>query len=879
MRTNAALIAFNRGIVSKLALAREDVDRVQFSAEEMENWVPRTLGSMMVRPALTHIGAIVAPSYFAPFVFSTDQKSLLEFSAGSLRVWTDGEVVSREAVTATVTNGGFDTDLSGWTGADETGASSAWASGSLSLTGSGFNYARQRQTVAVTESGQAHAFRVVIERGPVEIRFGTSAGDDSLLKATLRTGTHSLVVVPTSTIHIELSSQLARAVLVDSIEVEGAGEVVLTTPYSQSDTRHLRFAQSADVVYLSCQGCPQKVVERRDNGSWSFVDYLPEDGPFDLINASSITLTPSNTSGNILLTASSPLFTDKHVGALFRLESSSQTVTATLSGEDQFTDPVRVTGLEQTRRYFYTITGNAAGSGVTLQRSIGEPGNWEDVKTFTNNQDDNNDDDRSGEITFYRLGIKAGDYVSPDNIQATLFFPGGSIAGTVRVTNRISNVLANAEVLSNLGDDGATSDWYEGLWSEERGYPSSVALAEGRLWWFGKNRIVGSVSDDFESFDIDFEGDAGPINRIIGRGPVDNIHWALSLDRILIGTAGSEISLRSSAIDEPLTPTAFRFTDISTQGSAEIDAIQVDREGFFVQRSGTRLYYISAQPGLGEYEVADMTLLQPEILEPGVVRLAAQRQPDTRVHCILSDGTARVLVFDKNESIRGWYVIRSEAQIEDVVVLPGDLEDEVYYILNLDGSRYLTRWEQEPYARGAADTRMGDLGVSATLTAQNTVSGLDHLDGKDVVAWANGKPVAATTVASGITTLAEVATGPVYVGLPYTAKWKSAKLLFAAELTALTQPKKINHLGLLMADSHAQGLRFGRSFDELDDMPRISDDHEFIGDDVIWDQYDQRAIDFEGEWDTDARLCLEGRAPYPCTLLGVVIGVSTNERV
>jgi hypothetical protein len=49
-RTNASLLAFNRGEVAKLALARVDLERMRLSAETQVNWMPTVLGPMMLRP-------------------------------------------------------------------------------------------------------------------------------------------------------------------------------------------------------------------------------------------------------------------------------------------------------------------------------------------------------------------------------------------------------------------------------------------------------------------------------------------------------------------------------------------------------------------------------------------------------------------------------------------------------------------------------------------------------------------------------------------------------------------------------------------------------------------------------------------------------------
>jgi uracil-DNA glycosylase len=58
-------------------------------------------------------------------------------------------------------------------------------------------------------------------------------------------------------------------------------------------------------------------------------------------------------------------------------------------------------------------------------------------------------------------------------------------------------------------------------------------------------------------------------------------------------------------------------------------------------------------------------------------------------------------------------------------------------------------------------------------------------------------------------------------------------------------------------------------------MPLIEEDTPIVPG-AIWDRYDQHMMEVPGEWDTDARLCMVGQAPYPVTVNGVVISVTTN---
>ena len=45
---------------------------------------------------------------------------------------------------------------------------------------------------------------------------------------------------------------------------------------------------------------------------------------------------------------------------------------------------------------------------------------------------------------------------------------------------------------------------------------------------------------------------------------------------------------------------------------------------------------------------------------------------------------------------------------------------------------------------------------------------------------------------------------------------------------------------------------------------------------TIWNEFDDPAAPFLGEWDTDSRICLQVEAPYPATVKAVVFGIQTS---
>lgn len=899
-KENVPLIAFNRGVISKLALARVDIKRTALSAEVQTNWMPRVLGSMMLRPGWGHIDSTKsdAKAYHIPFVFSNTDYASIELTSQVMRVRIDDEIITRVSVSTAVSNGDFGS-ATNWTDIDDAGATSTISGGELSLVGTRYAAAGRRQqvTVAGGDQNKEHALRIIVTKGNVTFRCGsTSGGEEYVAETSLGVGTHSLAFTPTGDFYIQFTSLTQHSAKVDSCTVEAAGAMELPTPWVEADLGYVRYDQSADVVYLACDGYQQRKIERRAARSWSVVLYAPETGPYRLPNTSTLRLTPSAITGDITLTASRAFFKSTHVGALFRLTSTGQKIQATITGEDQWSDPIRITGISSQRVMQVTRTGTFSAT-LTLQRSVGAPGAWVDVNDYTTAGTSNYDDGLDNQIIYYRLGCKTGDYVS-GSVDIEMVFASGSLTGVVRVTGFTNSTSVSAEVLTALGGAAATEDWREGEWSDRRGHPSALVLYEGRLWQAGKGKIWGSVSDAYEDYDPETEGDSAPLNRSIGSGPVDAINWLLPLNRLIIGAEGAEWSARSSSLDEPLAADAFNLKAPSTQGSAPVGGVKVDDSGLFVQKSGIRLCRLDSSAEVntyGEYTSAlDLMELVPEIGEPGISRLAVQRQPDTRVHCVRTDGKVAVLVSQPAEDVLCWVLIETDGLVEDVYVLPGLVEDQVYYVVKrtIDGQtkRYVEKWAMESECQGGTLNKQLDSYILYDGVATSTLSGLGHLEGETVQVWGDGAYIGSYEVDSGAIDISPETVEEAVIGLRYWAPFKSAKLAYAGDLgTALTQPKRVQNLGLIMANTHKDGLYYGPRLVSdgaggylvgegyLSALPGV-EGGAVIDDDYIWEDYDFPAIEFPGGFDGDARLCLLAIAPKPCTVLAAVVGMKTNDK-
>ena len=873
------LLAFNRGVVSPLALGRVDIKRVAMSAEEQCNWMPRTLGPMSLRPGMGYLGNTKsnAVARFIPFVFSTDDTALLELTNSVLRVWVDDALVTRPVVSTTVTNGTFNTDLSGWTDNDEVGTASTWgAGGYMVLLGDGTNAAIRDQAVSVSAPDQnvEHSLQLVVVVGSVRLRVGSTSGDDNYIAETeLQKGTHSLTFTPTGgTVYIRLLSRRSFGCYLDSCIIGASGVIELPVTLTSGLFNDIRTAQSGDVVFLACGLAHRPIrIERRSTTSWSVVDYVYEDGPFRIANTGPITMAVGALSGDTTLTASAPYFTSSNVGSLFKTSPNGQTVQSTISAANTFTNSIRVSGIDQGRRFTRTLAGTWSGT-VTLQRSVGAPGAWSDVTTYTANGTSVVDDGFDNQIIYYRIGFKTAEYTS-GSATLTLAYPGGSITGIFRATSFVSSTVMNGTVLQPFGGTTATPDWSEGAWSDRRGYPSALCFFGARLWWSGKDKVWGSVVDGFDSFDETYVGDAGPISRSIGSGPVDTINWLLPLQTMTLGAQGAEFLCRPSSLEEPLTPTNFNLREATTFGSANVGAEKIDGGGVFIDRTGSRVMEVVTDSAT--LTTQELSVINPTICKPGIVRMDIQRRPDTRVHLVRSDGAVVVLLFDRAEDVKCLVTVETDGLVEDIVVLPGVPEDQVYYVVarTINGStvRFLERWALITEAEGGVTNKMADAFVIYSGVSTATITGLSHLEGETVSCWANSKDQGTFTVSGGSITIPEATTYAVS-GLVYEGRFNSAKIgvsIFGPAI--LNKVKRINSLGLILYKTHYQGLQYGQDATHLDNLP-LMESATTTPADTVWDYYDEQAFALNGTFEsTDTRLYLKATAPRPVTVLAAVV--------
>lgn len=690
----------------------------------------------------------------------------------------------------------------------------------MSLSAGQGGRAAMRVPVVTSSSGQPHALNIEVTRGPVGVRVGSAAGGSDLAAFTAATGEHSIEFTPMSANYfIELfstDSQVTR--IVSSVAISGAGDLVLDTPWGTDILRSLRFVQSGDVVYVSSGVGHRKRIERRGGGSWSLVDTDERDGPFlDPNLDDSFSLTPSATSGNITLTSSAALFAAGHEGALFQLTHSGQTVAAAISGVGQVTNSIRVTGIDDDRKFTIARTGTWVGT-LVLQRSVGNDTSFADTATtYTTSASVVFDDTFDNQIIYYRLRASAW---TSGTAAVTLTYSGGTTIGVVRVTDYVSPTQVSAEVLSQLGALTSTAEWAEGAWSDVRYWPKDGKLFDGRMWSIAEDQLWASRSNSFENHELT-DLDNSAIARAIATGDVNPGMWLLPLARLLIGTEGAEVAIRESTQDGLVTAVNMTLRDIGTSGSADVSPVRIDTQGVAVDRSGIRAMLLGYSVEAQDYTTQSLMRLHRNIGRPGLLQLAVSRHPETRLWMVRSDGQLLTKAFTPGEAVLGWSRIITDGIVESVAVLPGDDgEDEVYVMVartvGVATVRYLELMGSF-YYEDVADACRVDSAITYSGVGV-TQAVVPHLIGKTVRVWADGAVLAERVVpGSGIITFGKTVT-KYSIGLGYSARYKSPRLAFGSQAgTAVGQVGKSNGVIIDLLES-SPSLEYGDSFNKMDKL-------------------------------------------------------------
>lgn len=280
--------ALNSGELTPRIQLREDYDRYANGCKTLRNFQPLPTGGVITQYGQQWIAQTkdAADAILIPFEFSTTQAYMIEAGTNYFRFYKDGGRIY---------------DLTG--------------------------------TVATAANNGAGLIRIT------DVAHGLTTGNYVYISGVVGTdeanGEWVVTVISADTFDLQ-SSTYSHAYTSGGTWYR---PYQVTTTYSITDLKTLKFAQSADTLYLVHPSYAPRKLTRTGHTSWTLSTITFVDGPYydeNLVTPntakSTITITPSAATGACTLTASSALWVSTDVGRIVRTKEGSTWGYATITG-------------------------------------------------------------------------------------------------------------------------------------------------------------------------------------------------------------------------------------------------------------------------------------------------------------------------------------------------------------------------------------------------------------------------------------------------------------------------------------------------------------------------------------------------------------------
>jgi len=158
-------------------------------------------------------------------------------------------------------------------------------------------------------------------------------------------------------------------------------------------------------------------------------------------------------------------------------------------------------------------------------------------------------------------------------------------------------------------------------------------------------------------------------------------------------------------------------------------------------------------------------------------------------------------------------------------------------------------------------------------TPVSTVSGLGHLEGKEVWALADGVVVGPLTVTGGSVAIGFSATN-IVVGLKYISQIQTLYLTMDDLQPGSIQGKRKFIPAATLRLDCTKGIQIGQDFDNLTPVPDCQDiDANFVGL-AAGELFEGDAYTvIGGAWDDKGEICVQQDQPLPAAVLGIIVQV------
>ncbi|MBF0143633.1 MAG: hypothetical protein HQL59_09295 [Magnetococcales bacterium] len=465
----------------------------------------------------------------------------------------------------------------------------------------------------------------------------------------------------------------------------------------------------------------------------------------------------------------------------------------------------------------------------------------------------------------------------------TITIAWNAVAGAVnynvyRQVNGIDGLIGTTEATSFTDDNlspavGITPPKARNPFSGAGNYPGSITLHDQRAVYGNSlnapSTIWMSRSGNYENMTVSSPvQDDDAITVTLASRQVNAIRSMVSMRDLVVLTSGGEWTLGPGS-GEVMTPTSLRFRPQSFHGSSPVPPLVIGDTVLFVQDKGSVIRNLGYRFESDGYTGSNLSLLASHLFEGRAIQEWTFAQaPHAIVWAVRDDGILLGLTFNAEQEVVAWHRHDTEGTFESVCSVSEGSEDAVYFVIRrtVNGAtrRFVERLETR-FLATCEEAFFVDCGLSRSGDPVTTVSGLDHLEGKSVIALADGNVVPGLSVAAGSVTLPQPA-GAIHVGLPFTTDIETLNLdLPLPGGTIQGRKKRISAVTLRLEKS--RGVKVGPTTAQLVEM---KERHAGEWDTPIPLFTGDRQVTLPPSWDSNGRVCIRQDHPLPLSLLAII---------
>lgn len=403
-------------------------------------------------------------------------------------------------------------------------------------------------------------------------------------------------------------------------------------------------------------------------------------------------------------------------------------------------------------------------------------------------------------------------------------------------------------------------------------FPNAVAFHEQRLCFGGADpqRVNTSQTGNYFNFSVSEpanDGDALTLDIVTNK--IAQIRYIVSQIDLLVFTAGAEVRVTSG--DNAFTLDNLRRKTQSQYGCEQYIKPQlVGDKILFVQRGGKNIRDFAFSWERDKFTGGDLSVIAKHLYADNkIIGWAFQEEPNPIMWMVMNNGALTALTIAEEHQVLAFHQHSlggdGAHKVLDVEVVPESDGAATYFVvertINSGTKRYIERLSEWQHAT-IDDATFSDCHLTGTITG-SSISGLDHLEGEDVVILIGGDVVTGQTVTSGAVTLPRTYTNEkACVGYGYTSQLKT---LEPPINDAYGNEMSVARLQLKVLDT--RGVWAGPTADEMTEYPtRDTEDWGEPG----TTHTGTIEIVIEPTWKRRGQVVVEQRDPLPSYILAMV---------